>query len=216
MSTGDPYFTTYTPHNSNVFSFLDDLSDVTSAGTLGYQVVGWYSDPDADILASLPADTSYADHLAHLGWQDPRHTGQDTAVTPATRSLYCGTTLTVSWDPNARSAPAPDPLDTINDSGALNLAIGNSTEDAFTALAGRTLHATGAAPSSADLQLLRTFLHNVLDLADEKGGDARVRRHVHDASFGASAGGHHWTVTPPPPTPAIRPRRPPRSPRRPG
>ncbi|MGW4793333.1 hypothetical protein ACWEPC_13120, partial [Nonomuraea sp. NPDC004297] len=94
--------------------------------------------------------------------------------------------------------PAPDPLDTIQDSGALNVAIGNTTEDAFTALAGRALHATGAPPSSADVQLLRTFLHNVLDVADEKGGDARVRRHVHDASFGANAGGHHWTVAPPP------------------
>ncbi|MCG5217324.1 hypothetical protein [Streptosporangium sp. KLBMP 9127] len=201
MATGDPYFTTYTPHNSNVFSFLDDLSDVTAADTLGYQVIGWYSDPGADILASLPPGASYADHLAHLGWQDPRLTGdpdQDTAVTPATRSLYSGMALTIPWDPNATSAPAPDPLDTIRDSGGLNVAVGNTTEDAFTALAGRTLHATGASPSGSDLQLLRTFLHNVLDIADEKGGDARVRRHVHDASFGASAGGHHWTVTPPP------------------
>ncbi|MGW6504355.1 hypothetical protein [Nonomuraea angiospora] len=201
MDTGDPYFTTYAPHNSNVFSFLDDLSDVASADTLGYQVIGWYSNPDADIVATLPPGTSYADHLAHLGWHDPRLTGtpgQDSAVAPATRSLYCGRALTIPWDPNATSAPVPDPLEAIQDSGALNVAIGNTTEDAFTALAGRTLHASGTSPSAADLQLLRTFLHNVLDLADEKGGDARVRRHIHDASFGASAGGHHWTVTPPP------------------
>ncbi|MFF4615178.1 hypothetical protein [Nonomuraea jabiensis] len=202
MDTGDPYFTTYTPHNSNVFSFLDDLSDVPSADTLGYQVIGWYSNPGADILATLPAGTSYADHLAHLGWQDPRLTGtpgQDSAVTPATRSLYCGTALTIPWDPDPNAArPVPDPLHTIKNSGALDLAIANTTEDAFTALAGRTLHATGASPSSSDMQLLRTFLHNVLDIADEKGGDARVGRHIHDASFGASAGGHHWTVTPPP------------------
>ncbi|MEV4180614.1 hypothetical protein AB0J28_04105 [Streptosporangium canum] len=197
MATGDPYFTTYTPHNSNVFSFLDDLSDLPSADTLGYQVIGWYSDPGADVLASLPSGTSYADHLAHLGWRDPR-LDQDSAVAPATRSLYCGTALTIPWGPNAISAPAPDPLDAIADSGALNLAVGNTTEDAFTALVGRTLHASGASPSGSDLQLLRTFLHNVLDLADEKGGDARVRRHIHGASFGATAGGHHWTVTPPP------------------
>ncbi|WP_220448448.1 hypothetical protein, partial [Nonomuraea diastatica] len=105
--------------------------------------------------------------------------------------------LTIGWDPNAPSAPAPDQLNTIRDNGALNVAVGNTTEDAFTALAARTLHATGASPSGSDLQLLRTFLHNVLDLAEEKGGDARVRRHLHDASFGAFAGGHHWTVTPP-------------------
>ncbi|TDD21223.1 hypothetical protein, partial [Nonomuraea diastatica] len=75
MATGDPYFTTYTSHNSNVFSFLDDLSDVTTTDTLGYQVIGWYSRPDADVLAARPPGTSYADHLAHLGWQDPRLAG---------------------------------------------------------------------------------------------------------------------------------------------
>jgi hypothetical protein len=136
------------------------------------------------------AGASYADHLTHLGWQDPRLTGdpdQDGAVFPATRSLYCGTALTIPWDPNATSAPSPDPLDAIADSGELNVAVGNTTEDAFTALAGRALHATGASPSRADLQLLRAFLHNVLDVADDKGGDARVRRHIHDASFGATA-----------------------------
>ncbi|WP_157254607.1 hypothetical protein [Nonomuraea typhae] len=175
MATGNPYFTAYTPHNGNVFSFLDDLSDVPAGDTLGYQVIGWYSNPDADVLATLTPE--------HLGW-----TGQDHT---ATRSLYCGTALTVSWDPG--SPPAPDPLDTIRDSGALNIAIGNTTEDAFTALAGRMLHAGGA-----DVQLLRTFLHDVLDLADEKGGDARVRRTLHDATFGAVAGGDHWTVTAPP------------------
>ncbi|MFI6497969.1 hypothetical protein [Nonomuraea typhae] len=178
MATGNPYFTTYTPHNGNVFSFLDDLSDVPAADTLGYQVIGWYSDPDADVLASLPP--------GRLGW-----TGQDDAAAPATRSLYCGTALTVSWDPG--SAPSPDPLDAIRDSGALDIAIGDTTEDAFTALAGRTVHASGA-----DVQVLRTFLHDVLDLADEKGGDARVRRTLHDATFGAVAGGDHWTVTAPP------------------
>ncbi|MEO3813961.1 hypothetical protein ABGB17_33610 [Sphaerisporangium sp. B11E5] len=217
MATGDPYFTTYTPHNGNVFSFLDDLSGVTAADTLGYQVTGWYSDPGADVLATLPPGTSYADHLTHLGWQDPRLTGDpghDTAVTPATRSLYSGTALTVPWDPDATSAPAPDPLDTVQDNGKLNVAVGNTTEDAFTALAGRALHAAGASPSGSDLQLLRTFLHNVLDVAEEKGGDARVRRHIGDASFGASAGGHHWTVTPPPadttdPAPAPAPFTPP-------
>ncbi|CAO5159953.1 conserved hypothetical protein [Frankia sp. AiPs1] len=205
MASGDPYFTTYTPHNTNVFSFLDDLSDLTSATTLGYRVIGWYSDPAADVLASRPPGASYADQLAHLGWQDPRLTGEadhDGAVSPVTRSLYAGTALTIGWDPAASAAPVPDPLDTIQDNGALSIALGNTTEDAFTALAGQALHATGAAPTAADVALLRAFLHDLLTVAEEKGGDERVRRQVHDASFAASAGGHRWTVTPPPADPS--------------
>ncbi|MER5648656.1 hypothetical protein [Streptosporangium sp. NPDC002524] len=200
MAVGDPYFTAYTPHNGNVFSFLDDLSDLTGGGTLGYQVIGWYSDPGADVLASPAPGVSYADHLGHLGWQDPRLVGdpaRDATVVPATRSLYSGTALSIPWDPDATTAPAPDPLDTVRDSGALDVAIGDTSEDAFTALAGRTLHAAGAS-SGADLHLLRAFLHDLLDVADDKGGDARVRRRIRDASFAASTGGHHWTVTPPP------------------
>jgi len=201
MATGDPYFTTYTPHNLNVFSFLDDLADVTSATTLGYRVIGWYSDPDADVLATRPSGISYADQLAHLGWQDPRLTGQadhDAAVGPLTRSLYAGTALAVDWDPTATAAPVPDPLGTIQDNGALSVALGNTTEDAFTALTGQALHAGGTPPSAADLALLRAFLHDLLAVADEKGGDEQVARKVRDASFAQSAGGHRWTISPPP------------------
>ncbi|GAA4813027.1 hypothetical protein [Streptomyces ziwulingensis] len=201
MSAGDPYFTTYTPHNTNVFSFLDDLSDIPGADTLGYQVVGWYSDPGADVLATLPPDTSYAGLLTRLGWQDPRLTGNpvlDGDLNPAARSLYQGLALTVAWDPAASHPPSPDPLHTVKDSGALHVSLGSTTEDAFTALAGHALKATGARPAAEDIQLLRAFLHDLLAVADEKGGDERVRRAIHAASFGASSGGYRWTVTPPP------------------
>ncbi|QNP74855.1 hypothetical protein IAG44_39025 [Streptomyces roseirectus] len=201
MGTGDPYFTTYTPHNTNVFSFLDDLSDVPVADTLGYQVVGWYSDPDADVLATPPPDTTYAALLARLGWQDPRLTGNpvlDGDVTPAVRSLYQGLALSVAWDPAAPDPPSPDPLHTVKDSKALNVALGATTQDAFTALAAHALKAAGARPAAEDVQLLRAFLHDLLAVADEKGGDERVRRAIHAASFGASSGGYRWTVTPPP------------------
>ncbi|MFJ6617669.1 hypothetical protein ACIQOW_08865 [Kitasatospora sp. NPDC091335] len=66
MGAGDQHFTTYVPHSTNVFSFIDDLSDVTAADTLGYQVIGWYSDPAADVLATLPPGTSYAGLLDRL------------------------------------------------------------------------------------------------------------------------------------------------------
>ncbi|MBD0670219.1 hypothetical protein [Streptomyces sp. CBMA156] len=206
MGAGDQHFTTYVPHNTNVFSFLDDLSDVTAADTLGYQVIGWYSDPAADVLATLPPGTPYAGLLDRLGWRDPRLTGDpavDGAVPPAVRSLYQGLALTVPWDPADNAAvPSPDPLQTVRDNRTLNVALGTTTEDAFTALAGHALQATGARPAAADVQLLRAFLHDLLAVAEETGGDERVRRAVHAASFRPSSGGYRWTVTPPPADPA--------------
>ncbi|GLW11364.1 hypothetical protein Misp01_64920 [Microtetraspora sp. NBRC 13810] len=199
IGAANPYFPSYTPHNSNIFSFVDDLADLTAATTLGYHVIGWYSRPDADILAAPPQDTSYAGLLAHLDWQDPRLTGDadhDAAVEPATRSLYAGHALTVTWDPGASAAPATDPLRQIRDNGKLDAAIANTTEDAFVALAGRALDGTTATPTAADMQLLRAFLYDLLPLAEEKGGDERVRRSIHNAWFGASSGGYSWTVTP--------------------
>ncbi|MBH0779467.1 hypothetical protein [Nocardia bovistercoris] len=199
LGAGNPSFASYTPHNSNIFSCTDDLADLGYATTLGYHVIGWYSDPDADILATLPPGATYAEHLAHLQWQDPRLTGDadhDAAVTPATRSLYSGQALTVAWDPDG-PAPARDPLRSLRDSGALDVAIGNTTEDAFAALAGRAVD-DAAGLTVADMQLLRAFLHGLLARADESGGDAKVLRGIRDSWFDATAGGYHWTITPPP------------------
>ncbi|MGK8507564.1 hypothetical protein ACRS5S_05735 [Nocardia asiatica] len=200
MGPGDPYFPTYVPHNNNVFSFIDDLTDLAGATTLGYHLLGWYSHPDANVLAP-PASTSYAEVLAHLGWQDPRLTGDpghDGAVEPATRSLYTGQVLSLAWDPDATTAPSDDPLRRIRDDGRIDVALANTTEDAFAALSGRALEVAGHAPTAAGMQLLRAFLYGLLPLADEKGGDARIRRRIHSGWFAASAGGHRWTVTPPP------------------
>ncbi|MGF6885081.1 hypothetical protein ABIA39_003344 [Nocardia sp. GAS34] len=201
LGPGDPYFPTYVPHNSNVFSFVDEVTDLGTT-TLGYHLLGWYSNPDADLLAPS-ADTSYADLLTHLNWRDPRLTGDpghDAAVEPATRSLYCGHVLSVAWEPDATTAPSDDPLRRIRDEGRIDVALANSTEDAFAALAGRAQDNAGRAPSAGDMQVLRAFLHGLLPLADEKGGDARIRRRIHAGWFAASAGSHRWTVTPPPTT----------------
>ncbi|MEU0504500.1 hypothetical protein [Nocardia sp. NPDC005998] len=197
IGAGNPYFPSYTPHNSNIFSFIDDLADVPAADTLGYHVVGWYSNPSADVLATLPSGFTYPELLERLEWLDPRLTGnptQDAKVTPATRSLYSGNALTVKWDP--KSAPQ-SPLRQVRNGGALDAAIGNTTEDAFAALAGRAMN--GVAPlDPAEMQLLRAFLHGVLPLADQSGGDALVQRSIRSSWFDASGGGYHWTLTPPP------------------
>lgn len=56
----NPLFSTYTAHNRGVFSFYDDLAGIDE-DTLGYAVVGWYSDPAA-------GDGLYAGYAESVAW----------------------------------------------------------------------------------------------------------------------------------------------------
>lgn len=56
MTSSNPLFADYQPHNSNVFSFLDNFSYTSSGGATAYltkascdyQVIGWHSDANQD------------------------------------------------------------------------------------------------------------------------------------------------------------------------
>ncbi|MFE1130773.1 hypothetical protein ACFW6R_29385 [Streptomyces albidoflavus] len=52
-----------------MFSLHDALTGVTDGEELGYLVVGWYSDPAADVLVGFPGEADFATWLAgELGW----------------------------------------------------------------------------------------------------------------------------------------------------
>jgi hypothetical protein len=183
---GNPLFSTYVPHNRGVLSLHDDLAGA-GAGTYTYSVVGWYSDPAADVLAGATSPEAFAALLADLGWVAPEGTE------PVARSLYEGAAFGVAWDP-AAPGPAPDPLVDAAQSGALDVAIGNTTGDAFASLVGVRLAAKGY--DAAVVPLLRAFVHDVLPLANEPNGDALVRRAIERTWFGARPGGTAWTLVP--------------------
>jgi hypothetical protein len=191
IAPGNASFSVYTAHNTGVFSFYDDLDGIDTA-TVSYTVIGWYADPAQDVLAG---DGGYADILEALNWSV---VGPAAAGAEPRRSIYQGLVLSAPWRRDGRYPPglAPtDPLHEIRDSGRLGVGVGNTTEDAFLALARRELTAKGY--DTAALPLLRAFLYDVLPLLNETGGDQLAQRRITDLWFGVEPGGYRWTVTAP-------------------
>ncbi|MDQ3982847.1 MAG: hypothetical protein M3271_09245, partial [Actinomycetota bacterium] len=197
VAPGDPLFSVYYAHSRGAFGFYDDVAGIAS-GCFSYLVVGWYSDPSRDVIASWSSasdpDAAYADLLASLMWD----VAGDVSAR-ATRSFYEGTTSSVDWDRSGAppgqahgTATATDPLQLAQASGVLDVAIGNNTLDAFAALIERQLEAKGY--DAQTIALLRAFEYDLLPLANQVNGQALIDRKVHDAWFGSSAGGYSWVI----------------------
>ena len=66
MTSSNPLFADYQPHNSNVFSFIDNFNYTTSGGATAYltkaicdyEVIGWHSDANQDPFTTDPSVTA--------------------------------------------------------------------------------------------------------------------------------------------------------------
>jgi hypothetical protein len=185
VAPSNALFSIYTAHNAGVFSIYDDLAGIDN-DTLSYFLFGWYSDPTQDILSSWVVDqsskTPYDDLLARLEW-----TVVGGSETQAVTSVYQGAACNIAWS-RTGAVPTPDPLKAIRDSGKLNVAVGNTTIDAFTAL---IAHQIGD-PSKAEL--LRAFQYDFLQQLNQPNGEALLEEKIRQEWFGSAAGGYNWTI----------------------
>ena len=186
MAPGNDAFSTYYAHNVGVFSLYDDLAGVDQ-DSLSYLVVGWYSNPSDDILASGKDDAqALSAILAQLEWtlaDDVVATGQ---------SLYQGMTLGIDWQRNGADAPSPDPLETIRTTPNVNVSIANSTIDAFMTLVQAQLQAKDHPTQT--LALLWAFAYNLLPVINEINGPTILAEEIHEAWFGSEPGGYGWAI----------------------
>ncbi|MGZ8285819.1 MAG: hypothetical protein ACXWUQ_09365 [Allosphingosinicella sp.] len=191
MAPGNHLFTSYVAHNAGIFSFHDPLDGIASDGSLAYQVIGWYSNGDSDILAdwSKAADPAAAwkDLLAELDWQVAGD-GQSSA------SLYQGMVFGVPWNAQG-DAPTPDPLADIRISPNLDVAVGNNTTDAFSALLNLQLTVKGH--DTGSLTLLKAFQYDLLPILNQINGRALLDWKVRQSWFGSKPGGYGWSLVPP-------------------
>jgi hypothetical protein len=187
VAPGNHVFSIFVPQNLGVFSFYDDLKGVDN-DTLSYLVVGWYSNPQKDILQQQDksSSTPYQDLLKRLQW-----TVAGDSTTQATATLYEGMVFSIPWQ-RSGNPPPTDPLQGIRDSGLLNVSIGNTTVDAFSALVGQQFKAKGYDPSVA--KLLEAFQYDLLPLLNEPNGDAILDERIRQEWHQSKPGGYSWTI----------------------
>jgi hypothetical protein len=194
VAPGNLEFSAYVPFNANVFSFYDDLDGVPDTATLSYQVIGWYSDPAQDIVATGPASgiSNSAAVLLALNWTLAVPPDDLKSLNLGT-SLYAGLAWGLSWQKDA-VAPAPDQLMAVEATANMTVAVGNTSVDAFTALVGGQLALQGNAQNT--IELLRAFHYDMLPLLNQVNGDALLAARIRQEWFSGRAGGTRWTIAP--------------------
>ena len=181
VAPANPLFSGYFPHHGNVFGFQDTLDGVDE-DTLSYYVIGWYSDVTRDLLAPAQQPPGlFASTLESLRWTLP-------AGGTAGRTGYVGACFDIAWS-RAGAPPAPDPLQTLRDNGRLNLAVGNTTIDAFSALVSQQLTEPGTAA------LLRAFNYDLLPVLNQVNGDTLLQERIRQEWFDSTEGGRRWLIT---------------------
>ena len=183
-------FSVYYPQNIGVFSFYDSLKGIDQ-DTVSYLAVGWYSDSSKDIMASWKSSaspTAYSDLLEKLKW-----TVAGSPPDKASASLYQGMAFAIPWQRNG-NPPDKDPLQAIRNSGDLDISVGNTTIDAFGALAAKQLQAAGH--PSETINMLKAFNYGLLPVINEVNGSALLKRKVRQAWYGSKPGGYSWDIVP--------------------
>lgn len=175
VADGNPSFAAYQPFNQNVFSIHDDLTTQgIPAAVVSYRVVGWYSDPTADVLHGATPD--------ELGWTA-------SAAQASTSATICsGQATGIPWQPQGPPAPQPDL--------APQVAVGNTSGDAVAAFAAAALTVDPVAglDGAGAGTLLQAFQDDLLPLLGTPGTDQLVedRRRAH--WFSAQEGGTTWAI----------------------
>ena len=212
VGPGDATFAAYIANINNVFSFQDDLSDLTGSPpnnvtnpiALNYLVAGWYADPTTDPLYGATDEQTWLTLMNELKWSldntsDNPNSPPQGLPSPLPRQVLChGMVYDVQWygpGPNAPSQSGvptgdPEPL----------IAIGNTSIDALAALIEYQINQVSPPGVGANVaRVLEAFQYNLLPTLDEAGGSDKLNQQIHDAWFGSAPGGTIWEVIKPPP-----------------
>lgn len=198
VAAGNAEFSAYVAHNMNIFSFYDALTSIDK-DTVSYFVTGWYSDITKDIV--VPGSSGFTggatvdDVLNILEWT----MANNASPVSVNKSLYTGMIFSLDWD-RTGSPPgddpnkniSPDPLQTIRQTKKINVAIGNTTIDAFSTLLGQQL--AGYEDADRTIALLRAFQYDLLPLLNDINGDALLEEKLRAAWFNSKPGGTRWAI----------------------
>jgi hypothetical protein len=209
MSSSNPFFTDYTPHNANVFSICDtflygdpEKNEYLDSATASYCVMGWHRSEKADpvwpgsdehledLLKSLKLQLSTKDKDA-MGDQLNKPFPQSAA-----RMLCHGTLKEVSWSRSSRLKSITTWGDHIGKAfrGNLNMepvSVGASPLDSL--LAFINAHSENMEPEIATLAKDIKLIAGLLLAADDSY-DSQIKAQdlLYGNNFGNSDGGIEW------------------------
>ena len=180
VAPGNTMFSAFQPFCQSVFSIFDPLTGVASNDTLSYMVAGWYSAPGADILAGWQSDgSSFQAFLDAAGW-----TLAQPSASQASDGIYSGLVWGIEWDltgPAQNSTPAP---------GAVQLAVGNTSTDALTAL----IAAQAQGHSEIDAELIEALQYGLLPVYDQPDAQFELQQQIGQSWFASRSGGFQWEI----------------------
>ncbi|HEU4833146.1 MAG TPA: hypothetical protein VFS90_01985, partial [Pyrinomonadaceae bacterium] len=179
---GEPAFAAYYPNCYSVFGFCD--VDPDPAASYEYQVIGWFNELPLDPLQSTDfAGLSDAERYNALAEEYRWFVTKDDRTKPFPPRIVCFASLTVTPN-NVKSTPQ---------SGALDLAIGNTGGEALAALLADDLNPT-------DKPVIEDQLEAMNVAPALQGVDIDYKAHFeqtrHQRGFRGFAGGHRWAVLP--------------------
>lgn len=197
VAPGNNMFAAFQPFCQSVFSMFDPLTGVAPQDTLSYLVAGWYSDPAQDILGEWQSDgTSFQAFLDEAGWKLAAASSDD-----STYGIYSGLAWGIAWDlngPAQNNTPPP---------GSVQVAVGNTTTDALTAL----IASQAQGNSAIDPELLEALQYGLLPAYDQPDAQFELQQQIEQSWFGSRTGGYQWEIVntpvdpsqgdPPPPPP---------------
>ncbi len=184
IAPGNIHFAAYQPYVENVFSIHDPLVGVKDQDTLSYFIVGWYSNPEQDILHDKEwvkgEDDPRKWMIEPLKWVLEK---EQQPTTPT--SLFHGIVYSLKWN---KKGPAPsDNLKSTN--GTIALAIGNTAIDALTSLI-----KSQDKEETVNAKLLQAFQYNLLQTLDQPQGEELLNQAIHKAWFQTIPGGYEWVI----------------------
>jgi hypothetical protein len=210
LNSSNQLFADYQPHNSNVFSMLDDFSYVNDLGddtvmqlaTASYYVLGWHSDSTEDPFYMLPETTTQQIRLTSLmmdlqGSGDKGHVDNWLSAQTAAQCLCHGAVYNVAW--NANSAPTVVPA---KDAAAqltkcapnIPISIGYSPTDALI-----TYVAAHQNTDSGIVQELEKDLWSIQTLlrVQDDGVDTQLEAKdlLYNYGYARTAGGTKWHMS---------------------
>ena len=185
LAPGNEIFTAYYPHNRRVLSFYDDLQGIDCA-SLTYDVIGWYSNTDKDVLrpnAYVQAD-GLEQVLEQLNWKVE-------SIPEEACSVYCGRIQGIPWDRNGEVPPG-DPLTALAETQKINMALGSQPLDALTAIA--AMKTEDEREQKRLVQFMEALYLDRLEELDHPAGEQVLRNSMRQNSFEKYTGDTVWRI----------------------